>query len=150
MIAPNHRPTASPDRALVRCAVPLLAQATALGVTAEQMHHLLSNLEMIKNFHAIFLAALQAPNARPELVVTQHFHFFKMYTAYTAAYPQCLATLSALQVKAQNRQASKFVNFLKNTDANLKKSGALDLLSYLIMPVQRIPRYSTYNRSVPF
>jgi len=186
---------------------PLKNAAEGLHVSAGQIGLIFSNVELLYNFHCIFLHDLQAavkasqkaaaaaeaaeaaeagsPNSsaapvvpaplsdapsgaksKVPLTVSELFlklgDFMKMYTSYLAGYSVALDTIASL------RNNSKFTSFLLNCRAEaaaaaaVKNPGAtaataasagqaskggkpgssgLDLMSYLIMPVQRIPRY---------
>jgi hypothetical protein len=59
--------------------------------------------------------------------------FLKVYTGYVNNYDQALATLEQCK---KNPQFEEFLNHTKNLP-NVDH----DLPSYLIMPIQRIPRY---------
>ena len=61
---------------------------------------------------------------------------FKLYTAYVNNYDTAAALCEQLQSSNQ-----KFRAFCQQADKNPRCKG-LSLLSYLIMPVQRLPRYS--------
>lgn len=95
---------------------------------------LVSNLEMISSFHQMFLPDLQEdPNV--SAVILKYADYFKMYTHYMNGYDKCLKSLSKL------RSNKKFSKFMDGVRKKLQEKGNLDLMSYLIMPVQRIPRY---------
>lgn len=64
----------------------------------------------------------------------------KVYTQYVKDYDLGLATLLHLQKKN-----SKFVHFLQEAKENPLCEGK-DLQTFLIMPVQRIPRYELLLR----
>jgi hypothetical protein len=65
-------------------------------------------------------------------VIIKFADFLKMYTQFLNNYGKALETINA------HRNNKKFQNFLADTR---KKGGLMDITSYMIMPVQRIPRY---------
>jgi len=152
---------------------PMRRQTEELGVTHAQVSATFSNVELLYNFHVIFLADLRKAvetsrkhaavattgtngdggdtvvpasdsggaatpvdsNLSVAQVILKCCDFMKMTTQFVAAYP------TALQTLAQLRSNTKLQSFL---DERKKVTGAgagLDLLSFLIAPVQRIPRY---------
>eukprot|EP00002_Diphylleia_rotans_P015717 TRINITY_DN3046_c0_g4_i3.p1 TRINITY_DN3046_c0_g4~~TRINITY_DN3046_c0_g4_i3.p1 ORF type:complete len:465 (+),score=82.54 TRINITY_DN3046_c0_g4_i3:80-1474(+) len=62
--------------------------------------------------------------------------FFRVYTAYCASFDDAVKRVQELQ-----KQNSRFANMLEENRAKPEARG-LDFRSYLIMPVQRIPRYT--------
>lgn len=96
--------------------------------------NLVSNLEMLADFHETFLKDLQK-NSNISNVILKYVDYFKMYTIYTNGYDKCLKSLSEF------RSNKDFSLFMEDVRKNLQERGNLDLMSYLIMPVQRIPRY---------
>jgi hypothetical protein len=63
--------------------------------------------------------------------------FLKMYTMYTGNYERSMAALTELESNA--KEGSHLANFLAEIHSNPIRT--LDLRSYLIMPIQRTPRY---------
>ena len=96
-------------------------------------------VELLYNFHLIFLQDLRAADGQVAKVVLRLCDFLKMYTAYLQNYTAALTTLDA------QRKNKGFHAFL--TDAR-KRTAGLDLMSYLIMPVQRVPRYELLLREL--
>jgi len=115
---------------------PLQANAsdTGFGVTREQLEALNSNLETLHKFHNTFFTEL-LPSEEPASVIYKYGDFFKLYKRYLNGYTACLTAFSDL------RTNQKFQSFLSTVKQNLAKEGTLDLMSYMIMPVQRVPRY---------
>jgi len=68
--------------------------------------------------------------------------FMKVYKLYVQNYSRSLTLLDKLQRK--NPKFSKFLEECKNHP----ESGRLDLASFLIMPIQRIPRYELLLRDL--
>ena len=58
-----------------------------------------------------------------------------MYTQYLNGYEKSIAAINNL------RSHKKFQEWMTEVRSKLQKIGGLDLMSYMIMPVQRIPRY---------
>ena len=68
-------------------------------------------------------------------VVLKYAAFFKIYVIYLNGYEDCLSAINAL------RGNRKFQDFLTRMRERLNEISILDLTSFLIMPVQRVPRY---------
>eukprot|EP00808_Paulinella_micropora_P004960 g47273.t1 len=117
--------------------VPLQTQVgEGIGLSPEQIGKLVSNLETLHNFHEALIKDLREKSAHPAAVLLQYGDFFKLYISYLNNYTETLDVINALRVK------KKFQDFLANLRLKLLKlPGALDLMSYMIMPVQRVPRY---------
>jgi hypothetical protein len=62
--------------------------------------------------------------------------FLKMYTDYFNTYERFCSVL-----KTQKKENKKFTEWLSKTEQKCKSTGQLTMQMYLIMPVQRIPRY---------
>lgn len=60
--------------------------------------------------------------------------FLKVYTSYVQNFDAALKLYE--QLKSKNKQFAQFIEDARMT------TGGLDLASYLIMPIQRVPRYS--------
>lgn len=63
------------------------------------------------------------------------------YTTYISGYDKCVRLLG------QMRKSRKFTKFLDETRTDPECKG-LDLMSFLIMPIQRIPRYELLLREL--
>jgi len=120
-----------------------------------QVAALCSNLETLVNFHHTFLDSLSqvaaskpaaaGATAAPSIpaIFMRFSEFFRLYIPYLNGYEQSLNTLNKL------RKNSKFSDWLNGDvknglQAHATRNGggaALDLLSYMIQPVQRVPRY---------
>lgn len=94
------------------------------------------NVELIANLHVSFLKELEKQGESGDLgsVILTYANFMKMYTEYVSTYEQ------SLDIITKNRDNKKFLAFLE-TKRKAPATNNLDLMSYLIMPVQRIPRY---------
>lgn len=106
------------------------------GMTTEQVTCMVSQIPSLVNFHKAFLADLKSGElSQIPGVIIKYAPFFRMYTSYMNGYEACLATLNTL------RDSKKFMAFLSDVRLALKDKGGQDLMSYMIMPVQRVPRY---------
>jgi len=93
----------------------------------------------------VLLEALSHEKASVPQVFNKHSAYLRMYTQYVSNYPRAIETLNVL------RDNKKFQRFISSPPANADKHAhaengglpqqSLSLMSYLIMPVQRIPRY---------
>ena len=112
---------------------------------------LFGGVELLYNFHMIFLEDLKKSDGRVAKVILKLCDYLKMYTNYLQNYPQAITTFDA------QRKNKPFQSFL--TDARKKTvpsptsstaplGAVLDLMSYLIMPVQRVPRYELLLREL--
>lgn len=101
-----------------------------------------ANLTSIAQFHRVFARELQCPGAVPR-AFTRFAQFLKIYTPYINGYEQIMAILGKL-----SRESSAYNAFLASRPTGRvvcledgKPISLLSFMSYLIMPVQRIPRY---------
>lgn len=69
-------------------------------------------------------------------VFLKYADFFKMYTEYLNGYEECLSVTSEV-----SRKDGRFRQFTDTVSQKLTENKGLNLNSYLIMPVQRVPRY---------
>jgi hypothetical protein len=63
--------------------------------------------------------------------------FLKTYTDYFNCYERFCAV-----VKIQKKDNKKFTEWLEKTESKCRSNGGLSMSMYLIMPIQRIPRYN--------
>lgn len=113
-----------------------------LGVKPIQIQTIFSNLDGIVGFHQILLEELDSSVAKATPTnqvdaVAQIFlkfcDFMKMYTSYINNYEK---SLHALTLLGENKKWSKFLQ-----ETRSKSKDGMDLMSLLIMPIQRLPRY---------
>eukprot|EP00727_Mastigamoeba_balamuthi_P002200 m51a1_g11978 putative domain containing protein (1077) ;mRNA; r:848997-852887 len=116
-------------------------------ITPEQVSKLFLNVEMIKNVNTQFLKMLEEqmsswPQSQSlSSVFLRMVPTFKVYIEYVNRYETAIATLAAL------RKTKAFAEMLSaaiaRVNATLADPGEqlMDLQSYLIMPIQRVPRY---------
>eukprot|EP00466_Bigelowiella_natans_P006196 jgi/Bigna1/145246/aug1.96_g19954 len=97
----------------------------------EDILKLFSNIELLCGFHVVFLADLKKKDKEIHLTFQRMADFLKMYTQYVNSYDVAMTTMHRLNKK------KKFKAFLDKQQA----AAAQGLMSFLIMPVQRIPRY---------
>ena len=96
---------------------------------------LFSNVEAIWRFHVMMLPALKtSPDGNVAAVMQAHADYLKMYTKYVADYTPALQTVNKLYKR------EGFVRMIRK-QGELPAAEGLDLMSFLIMPVQRVPRY---------
>eukprot|EP01080_Neovahlkampfia_damariscottae_P005932 gene5932-9762_t len=69
--------------------------------------------------------------------------FFATYTEYCNKYD-----ISASLIRTLKKDNEKFTEFLTKLERPHKQKGGLPLVSYLIMPVQRVPRYELLLREL--
>jgi hypothetical protein len=62
--------------------------------------------------------------------------FFKMYSAYCEDYEKAITRAKQIQ-----REKPRFDAFIKKADSMKDVNDGLDLASFLIKPIQRLPRY---------
>lgn len=114
-------------------------------LSSSEMNEVFSNLSLLLNVNKQFLAAIEACDKDPKApgngvgaVFLTYLPFFKSYTEYGKSYSKGIALLAELRTKR-----SELRKFLEQTAARLETVLKLDLLdSLLIMPIQRLPRYT--------
>eukprot|EP00808_Paulinella_micropora_P031369 g71387.t1 len=116
--------------------VPLQQSAAALGIKPEQEKILCSNLISLQSVHEALMKDFTEPS-KAATVLSKYSNFFKMYTEYLNGYEPLLDLLAKLTTKSD--RAAKFLAGVRETLS--QEPGGLNLMSYLIMPVQRVPRY---------
>jgi len=132
---------------LINCFIQPLKSAQfrkALGIADHDNASLFSNVETIYSLHCSFLSKLIAGKEENNLfeVFLKNADFLKIYTDYVSKYDtQCIRTLQHL---SKNK---KFQLFLEETMVDERVRGQT-LTAFLIMPVQRIPRYEMLLNNV--
>lgn len=102
------------------------------GLTRDQANTLFSNVETLQQLHGVMLADLKAASAEEFAeVILRSADFLKMYTDYLNGYEK------SIEIVNKQSKSKRFTNFLEER----RKHGAPDLMSLMILPVQRIPRY---------
>ncbi|CAG8438153.1 570_t:CDS:2 [Ambispora leptoticha] len=109
--------------------------------TMEDISALFGNVEQILSLHEQLLKQLEeryanwSPTELISGVFLQIAPYLKMYTTYLKSFPQAIATMDRL-----NKESQSFKKFLIQSSEKPALNG-LQLNSFLIMPIQRIPRY---------
>ncbi len=107
-----------------------------LGIEDYHQRTLVSNLGQLMTVHTQFYDDLvRAGSDQVENTMINYSRYFKMYSVYLNDYLKCLTTLEAL------RRSKHFQAFVTKVNERLKEESSLGLMDYLIMPVQRLPRY---------
>ena len=116
----------------------------------EQLDSMINNIETIYKFHSSFLADLENQKTTTSSasdgvtvhtgvsvssVMLKYAQYFKIYVIYLNGYEPSISTINSLRT---NKKFQEFLNKMRN---RLNDISLLDLTSYLIMPVQRVPRY---------
>lgn len=104
-----------------------------LGISPAQVSLIFSNVEIIYKFHKFMLSEFESVPIIAHVLVKKA-DFLKMYTQYVNRYEHAIKELHKL------RGNKKFQRFLKEVNKSTKTNGQ-DLSGFLILPVQRIPRY---------
>lgn len=110
-----------------------------------QLETVFSNWESLLSVNLAFMEALQArlklwhtlPLSGQTLgsVLLEHIPLFKMYCSYCSNFGKSQNLIAKLRVKSEN-----FMNFLKTIqDSGVTRGRTIN--SYLIAPIQRVPRY---------
>jgi len=110
-------------------------------ITVQELKVIFAELEIIQSFSRTLLKQLQErldkwfPNQKIGDVFGQLIDFFKIYTQYVINYPRAMETLA--HCKQKN---AAFLQFIQERE---QKTGCIiPIENFLIMPVQRIPRYA--------
>lgn len=119
---------------LIRLFVSPISSNIALKVSKSQCSRIFSNIEIIASFHKKLLSEFQRDPKNPPSALLRYADFLKLYTQYLKSYEGSITTLNAL------RNNAALQSFLQ-TQQKLPECRGQDLASFLIMPVQRVPRY---------
>lgn len=120
-------------------------KASKYDVSPKTFDALIMNLPTLIPINMEFLKELKATDPlEVATVLDKYSDMFKIYTDYTNEFDVCMSTLSELK-----RTNKKLRPILEEIDQQLQLVGPkVNLMSYLIMPVQRIPRYQLLLRSL--
>lgn len=109
-------------------------------VSKQQVKTIFSTIEIIHNYNSWFLTRIEeritlwdTNTQKLGDVFLELADFFKMYTSYVNSYPAAIVTVSELK--------NKSLPFAEFIASNTEKCKGLDLASFLIQPIQRLPRY---------
>jgi hypothetical protein len=101
-----------------------------------QLSALFSNIEAILDFHKVFFSHLQQSPESIASIFLKLADFLKMYTLYVNSYSSCIEAMCDLKDHA------KFQAFMRvKGGPEGSESAESQLMSALITPIQRIPRY---------
>eukprot|EP01103_Thecamoeba_quadrilineata_P012927 TRINITY_DN3458_c0_g1_i1.p1 TRINITY_DN3458_c0_g1~~TRINITY_DN3458_c0_g1_i1.p1 ORF type:complete len:790 (+),score=163.65 TRINITY_DN3458_c0_g1_i1:19-2388(+) len=104
-----------------------------LGVTTENLKQIFANIEAILEFNTTLLDQLEAEPSQVGKIFQSWARAQDLYKEYCSNYNVSITTLE------QMKQNAAFEKFIKQCENNA--GTGLTLSSFLIMPVQRIPRY---------
>jgi len=101
-------------------------------IPSDQLKLIFGNLDTIAPYHKQIAEELEKEDAGE--VYAKYADYLKVYTPYIVNYDQACDCLAALK---KNKEFQSFLAFKRNEP----ECGGLDISSFLIMPIQRIPRY---------
>lgn len=118
-------------------------------ISKQSIHIIFGSWEQVYGINSMFLKALEESlneqkmdaNLKFAEMLTTFSQCFKLYTSYISNYNKAIAT-----IKKETKENEKFAQFLKATSEQLKreKYRINSLSSFLILPVQRLPRYTSF------
>ncbi|KNE54723.1 hypothetical protein AMAG_00682 [Allomyces macrogynus ATCC 38327] len=112
-------------------------------LSPEEVKGLFSNVESILKFHSDFLiGAMRANQDRLGRVFAQHSAYLKMYSVFINAYDQAMVDLSKWLPK--RKKVRQFCETVVQDPAHHQ----INLQAYLMLPIQRIPRYRLLLQSL--
>jgi len=107
----------------------------------DEVNLLFSNIEDILSFHQVLLSQLQDCDQQDIYMPFRNIGgITNLYTEYVNGYSR------AIEVCHRHENSSRFQKFLQSAVKASRSS--LGLMAYLIMPVQRIPRYALLLKEV--
>jgi len=110
-----------------------IEQEPKFRISDQQLADMTSNVPTLVQFHQMFYDDMVESNDPPAAII-KYGDYFKMYTRYMNDYDKAV---QAINQQRKNKRYKAFVQaFEQSGEAN-----NLDLMSFLIMPVQRVPRY---------
>jgi hypothetical protein len=110
-------------------------------LTEEEEKEIFSNLSDILSLHQNFVKELSTRLKNPLPVISDLFsssksQFIKLYIEYVKNFDSVYVMIKFIKKKKRN-----FKEMIKAFELEQAKTNALDLGSFLILPVQRLPRY---------
>lgn len=112
-------------------------------ISPEELKEVFSNLPEILNVHSSLLQKLNqrfsnwnASSSFSDIFIQLEKSFTELYIEYVANFDNV-----TLLVKYIRKKKPHFKKLIKDFEKEQAKSNALDLASFLILPVQRLPRY---------
>lgn len=121
--------------------VPLRDKGNEQVITAEERKALFSEIEVILGLNSSLLSELEERMAQWSFdqclgdIFKQFTSFLKVYTSYINNFDNSITTLAKL--KQSNANFSAYLSYAESR----KECNGLQINSFLVMPVQRIPRY---------
>lgn len=114
--------------------------ARKLQLHSDDIKSIFSCVETIMNFHEVMLLDL---TSEPDVskVFLKYSPFLKIYVQYVSSYDALLKTI------AKSSEVPAFQNYMRERQSN-KASKGLDMTAFLIMPIQRVPRYELLLREL--
>lgn len=110
-------------------------------LTSEEIEQIFKNVETVYQINVKFLKELEDSLSKEDIekefgmLIKNFSSSFKLYTNYISNYTNAI---NLIQKYRKNKEIS---DFFKETENKLKKERMSDIYSYLILPVQRLPRY---------
>lgn len=114
---------------------PINQKSKSFGLSQAQTVDLCGNISVIARLHTVLVQDMQKEDIVE--VLLKNADFLKIYTSYVNNYEKMIATITLL---SKNKN---FEKFLAETERE-----QMSLPSYLIMPIQRIPRYCLLLREL--
>jgi hypothetical protein len=124
-------------------------------ISKQSIQTIFGSWEQVYKINSMFLKNLEESlneqtmegNLKFAEILTQFSQCFKLYTSYISNYNKAIAT-----IKKETTENPKFAQFLKEASERLKheKYRINSLSSFLILPVQRLPRYASYRTVIHF
>eukprot|EP00467_Chlorarachnion_reptans_P025977 CAMPEP_0114506758 /NCGR_PEP_ID=MMETSP0109-20121206/11605_1 /TAXON_ID=29199 /ORGANISM="Chlorarachnion reptans, Strain CCCM449" /LENGTH=478 /DNA_ID=CAMNT_0001685381 /DNA_START=255 /DNA_END=1691 /DNA_ORIENTATION=- len=129
--------------------IPMEKQKKAIGIEQDDLQKIFSPmLSAIIQLHQSILEDFHKFGERKcGKVLNTKAPYFKMYTQYLNGYDRALDTI--YEQRKKNRRFEKFLQKQRKGDSKEKRVWKyMDITSYLIMPVQRIPRYELLLKEI--
>lgn len=103
-----------------------------------ELKNIMSTLTIILNINQTLLKKMESSNKDAIGAAFKNvIPFLKAYTSYFNSYEN-----ASNDIRNAKKENKKFAEWLEKTEKAAKKNGQLAMNSYLIQPVQRIPRYN--------
>jgi len=122
---------------------PMTDNMKRIKVSIEDIKSIFSNSDTILELHQILLTKFKQDPSNVVATLDQHAAYFKMYTQYMSGYEKALQTMDKL---CKNKTFQSFL--IQQRESGDGNGPCLDIMSYLITPVQRIPRYELLLREI--
>ncbi|GAB5372076.1 hypothetical protein AAMO2058_001634600, partial [Amorphochlora amoebiformis] len=130
--------------------IPMERMTRKLGIKQADVSAIFGNLTAIIDLHTMICREMEKNLQESPKILAKHSSFFLVYVEFSNTYLVGIRRLQTLQKKSK-----KFREFLatsatsRMTLGSTKKSTQLlDISSYLIMPIQRLPRYELLLREL--